>query len=58
MTHDIKRLLWDEDGVATVEYALLLSVVVISSVGAWQVLGDTIGNLIQESTTQIATGGN
>ncbi|MGD9495150.1 MAG: Flp family type IVb pilin [Armatimonadota bacterium] len=53
----IKRLLRDEAGVSSVEYALLLSVCVIASISAWQALGATIGNVLQESTTTIATGG-
>ncbi|MFP4250178.1 MAG: Flp family type IVb pilin [Armatimonadota bacterium] len=49
--------LWhDEDGVTTVEYALLLSTVVFASLGAWTALGETIRETVNEAATQIGTG--
>jgi len=47
-----------EEGVATVEYALLLALVVAASVLAWQGLSDTIGNMLGECTAQISNAGN
>ncbi len=58
MAQDMLRLLRDEEGVATVEYALLLSLVVVAGMAAWQGLSQTIGNVLRESTVTIATGGN
>ena len=58
MARDMVRLLRDEEGVATVEYALLLSLVVVAGMAAWQGLSQTIGNVLRESTVTIATGGN
>ncbi|MFO8079625.1 MAG: Flp family type IVb pilin [Armatimonadota bacterium] len=50
--------LWhDEQGVTTVEYALLLSTVVFASLGAWTALGETIRQTVNEAATQIGTGG-
>ncbi|MEN6546593.1 MAG: Flp family type IVb pilin, partial [Armatimonadia bacterium] len=35
------RMLWqDEEGLTTVEYALLLALVAIAALGAWSQLGD------------------
>ncbi|MEN6304536.1 MAG: Flp family type IVb pilin [Armatimonadia bacterium] len=35
------RILWqDEEGLTTVEYALLLALVAIAALGAWSQLGD------------------
>ena len=48
----------DEQGVATVEYALLLALVVIAGLAAWQNLGGSIRTVLQESSDQIANGIN
>lgn len=59
MDRESFRRFWrDEAGTATVEYAMLLAVVVIGGVAAWQNLGSTIRDVLQESSDQIATGGN
>lgn len=58
MVREVWELVRDEDGTATVEYALLLSLVVIASIAAWQSLSDTLANVLRESTNTIATGGN
>jgi Flp pilus assembly pilin Flp len=47
--------LWkDEAGLATVEYALLLVLVVVAGITAWDSLGDTIRNVIVDSAETIA----
>jgi len=52
----LDRLWADEQAVTTVEYALLLVTVVVAGVVAWQNLGVTLGNMVQECSTQIANG--
>jgi len=44
----------DEDGLTTVEYALLLALVVVAGIAAWQGLGGTVENTVLESSTTIA----
>jgi Flp pilus assembly pilin Flp len=46
----------DEEGVATVEYALLLSLVVVGTLVAWRTLGLTIRNVLEQSADQISSG--
>jgi Flp pilus assembly pilin Flp len=48
----------DEEGVATVEYALLLSVVVVAGIAAWRTLGEAIRTAAQESADSVANGVN
>ena len=43
----------DEDGLTTVEYALLLALVVVAGIAAWQGLGNTVQNTVSESATTI-----
>lgn len=41
--------LWDDqDGTTTVEYALLVTLVVVGSIGAWNRLGDIAGNTLDD----------
>ena len=47
----IKALYYDEDGVTTVEYALLLAVLIVGAVTIWTALKGSIG-------TTVATAGN
>lgn len=44
MFQTIKKLWQDEEGLSTVEYALLLVLIVIVGVTAWQSLGHTVAN--------------
>lgn len=45
----LARKLWnDQEGAASVEYALLLVVVVVASIGAWVGLRDRIIEAIQD----------
>ena len=50
----LRRLWQDEDGVATVEYAFLMMVLVVASIAAWGRLSDTVGNMVRDATTTIA----
>lgn len=46
--------LWkDEAGLTTVEYALLLALVVVAGITAWQGLGTTVRTTVNSSNTQI-----
>jgi len=44
----LKRLLFEEDGVTTVEYALLLALVSIAAITAWQTLGNRVKETVEE----------
>lgn len=49
------RELWDDqDGTASVEYSLLLVVVVVASMGAWVGLRDRIVEAIREVETALS----
>jgi len=51
--------LWkDEEGLTTVEYALLLALVVVAGILAWQGLGDTVQNTVSDSSGTIANAAN
>lgn len=50
--------LWkDEEGLTTVEYALLLALVVVAGILAWQGLGNTVQNTVNESASKISDAG-
>ena len=45
---DKMRELWkDEEGLTTVEYALLLALVVVAGIAAWQGLGGTVRTTVE-----------
>ncbi len=49
------RDLWkDEAGLTTVEYALLLALVVVAGIAAWQGLGNTVENTVTSSAGTLA----
>ena len=53
------RELWlDEGGTTAVEYALLMSLVVLAGVAAWRGLGNAVGNLLEQCSAQLADGGS
>ncbi len=49
----LKRLWNDEDGLSTVEYALLLVLIVIVGVAAWTTLGNNVSAKVGEVNTTI-----
>jgi len=51
------RLWKDEEGLTTVEYALLLALVVVAGITAWNTLGGTVSNTVDESAGTIANAG-
>ncbi len=49
------KTLWkDEEGLTTVEYALLLVLVVIVAITAWTTLGTGVKDKVTEVTNQLA----
>ena len=53
LLHDI----WiDEQALATVEYALLLVLVALAGLTAWEGLADVIGNMVGTCTNEISAG--
>ena len=42
----IKQLWKDEEGLTTVEYALLLALVAIAAIGAWTALGGRVNSTV------------
>ena len=50
----MKDLWKDEEGLTTVEYALLLALVVVAGILAWQGLGNTVENTVDSSAGTIA----
>jgi Flp pilus assembly pilin Flp len=54
MFQAIKKLWHDEEGLSTVEYALLLVLIVIVGVTAWQTLGHTVSNKVTDVNNTIA----
>lgn len=56
MTTDLRSLWKDEEGVTTVEYALILALVSIVAIAAWQALGQRVSTSAQATTTAMANG--
>jgi len=55
---DTMRKLWkDEEGLTTVEYALLLALVVVAGIAAWQGLGGSVRDAVTESSDKITETG-
>jgi len=52
---DAARRLWeDEEGTTSVEYALLLAVIVIGCIGAWTALRNRLTAVLDEATDALA----
>lgn len=52
--YQFSKWMGDEDGVATVEYAMLLAVVVVATIGAWVTLGAKIKLAVATATNSIS----
>jgi Flp pilus assembly pilin Flp len=52
----VKDLWFDQDGITTVEYALLLALVFIASVSAWSTLGGTKMRMTAEAVARYVDG--
>lgn len=49
----MKKLWSDEDGLTTVEYALLLALLVVAALGTWTAFGGIIRNKVTASGNSI-----
>ena len=48
--------LWkDEDGLTTVEYALLLALLVVAAIGVWSAFGSKVQSAVTSSSSAIDT---
>ena len=56
LIHNIKSFLAEEEGLTTVEYAVAGTLIALAVIVAFQNLGQTVGNNINEINTQL-TGG-
>jgi len=53
----LQQLWYDEEAVATIEYALLLSVLVVGMASVWQMLKAAIAHAVIEATNTISSAG-
>ena len=51
----IKRLWSDEEGLTTVEYALLLALLVVAAIGVWSAFGSRVQRAVVDSTDTLGT---
>ena len=58
MVRHVKQLLGDEAGLTSIEYAILLSLVSLAALAAWQMMGDTVSNSAGEAATAVANVGD
>ena len=54
MLEYLRRLWRDEEGLTTVEYALLLVLIVVVAVTAWQTLGTTVKDKVNTVANTVA----
>lgn len=48
------KMLWhDEEGLTTVEYALLLALVAIAAITAWSTLGSRVSRTVAKATSSL-----
>lgn len=53
MSHTLKEFWTDESGTPTVEYAVLLGLVSVSAITAWEHLGEVVANIVEQTATEI-----
>ena len=53
MSGSLSELWGDENAITTVEYAMLLTVVSVASLGAWTSLGESIRNVVNEAASRL-----
>ena len=51
----LKALWMDEDGLTTVEYALLLALLVVAAIAVWTAFGARVQKSVTQSTTALDT---
>ncbi len=54
MLYRLRNWVRDEEGMATVEYAMLLALVVVATIGAWMGLGARLRTAIATATATIS----
>jgi Flp pilus assembly pilin Flp len=52
---DLRRLLRDERGLSTVEYVILLAVIVVGAVGIWTSIGDNFKTSLGRADDELGT---
>jgi pilus assembly protein Flp/PilA len=52
----LKQLWKDEEGLTTVEYALLLALVAIAAIAAWTTLGSRVSTTVTTATSSLPGG--
>jgi len=52
----LKSVWKDEEGLTTVEYALLLALVAIAAIGAWTTLGTRVSGTVNTATGSLPSG--
>ena len=57
MRERLQELWYDEKGVVTVEYALLLSVLVVGMASIWQMLRAAVAYAVADAANTISSGG-
>ncbi|MEA3403265.1 MAG: Flp family type IVb pilin [Armatimonadota bacterium] len=57
MWQDLADLARDEDGLSSVEYALLITLVAIGAFIAWRTLGTTVQGTAQQAANQLRGAG-
>ncbi len=50
---NLRSLKNDEDGLTTVEYIIILFLIAIAAIAAWQAFGDTLQNKVGDADGQI-----
>jgi Flp pilus assembly pilin Flp len=58
MIDTIKKMWSDEEGLTTVEYALLLALLVVAAVAVWTTFGRQVQSSVSTSSTSIANAMN
>ncbi len=56
MFESLRKLWTDEDGLVTVEYALLLSLLVVGTVAAWSQLAASVRQAIENAAADVSNG--
>jgi len=58
MIDKIKTIWSDEEGLTTVEYALLLALLVVAAVAVWTLFGRQVQSSVSSSTNSISNAAN
>ena len=58
MFEALKRFWADEEGLTTVEYALLLALLVVAGIAIWRAFGSTVRSTVQNADQAIQNAAN